>query len=133
MLWTLCWMFLAGRATMRFPTVLTEMRVVLGRQTTVAVITPSGDPAWVEALGPLLRQGVAPTAILLDPASFGGQGDLSTVRSMLAGLGVPAHVIAQGYPFRPSPRTQRQAGTWEFRVTPLGRVVVVRRPREAMP
>jgi uncharacterized protein (DUF58 family) len=113
-------------------TVLAEMRTVLGRRTTVAVITPSGDPAWVEALGPLLRRGVAPTAILLDPASFGGQGDLSPVRSMLAGLGIPAHVIAQGYPFRPSPRTQRQAGMWEFRVTPLGRVVVVRRPREAM-
>ena len=114
-------------------TVLTEMRTVLGRRTTVAVITPSSDPAWVEALWPLLRRGVAPAAILLDPASFGGQGDLSTVRGMLAGLGIPAHVIAQGYPFRPSPRTQRQAGTWEFRVTPLGRVVVVRRPREAVP
>jgi uncharacterized protein (DUF58 family) len=114
-------------------TVLTEMRAVLGRQTTVAVITPSGDPAWVEALGALLRRGVAPTAILLDPASFGGQGGLSPVRGMLAGLGVPVHVIAQGYPFRPSPRTQRRAGMWEFRVTPLGRVVVVRRPREAMP
>jgi len=114
-------------------TVLTEMRALLGRRTTVTVITPSGDPAWVEALGPLLRRGVAPTAILLDPASFGGQGDLSPVRSMLAGLGIPAHVIVQGYAFRPSPRTRRRAGTWEFRVTPLGRVVVVRRPREAMP
>jgi hypothetical protein len=114
-------------------TVLTEMRALLGRRTTVAVITPSGDPAWVEALWPLLRRGVAPTAILLDPASFGGQGDLSPVRSMLAGLGIPAHVIAQGYPFRPSPRTHRQGGTWEFRVTPLGRVIVMQRPREAMP
>jgi uncharacterized protein (DUF58 family) len=114
-------------------TVLTQMRGVLGRRTTVTVITPSADPAWVEALWPLLRHGVAPTAILLDPASFGGQGDLSPVRGMLAGLGIPAHIIPQGYPFRPSPRTQRQAGTWEFRITPLGRVVVVRRPREAVP
>jgi uncharacterized protein (DUF58 family) len=114
-------------------TVLTEMRALLGRRTTVAVITPSDDPAWVETLWPLLRRGVAPTAILLDPASFGGQGDLSPVRGMLAGLGIPAHVIAQGYPFRPSPCTHRQGGTWEFRVTPLGRVIVTQRPREAMP
>ncbi|MBM4465968.1 MAG: DUF58 domain-containing protein [Chloroflexi bacterium] len=113
-------------------TVLTEMRAVLGRRTTVAVITPSGAPAWVEALWPLLRQGVAPTAILLDPASFGGQGDLSVVRSMLAGLGIPAHVVAQGYPFRFSPPTRREGGAWEFKTTATGRVVVVRRPREAM-
>jgi uncharacterized protein (DUF58 family) len=113
-------------------TVLTEMRAVLGRRTTAAVITSSGDPAWVEALWPLLRQGVTPMAILLDPASFGGQGDLSVVRSMLAGLGIPAHVIYQGHPFRLSPRTRREEGAWEFRTTATGRVVVVRRPREAM-
>lgn len=113
-------------------TVLTEMRAVLGRRMTVAVITPSGDPAWVEALWPLLRRGVAPTAILLDPASFGGQGNLSVVRSMLAGLGIPAHLIYQGHPFRLSPRTRQRAGRWEFRTTATGRVVVVQRPREAM-
>ena len=113
-------------------TVLTEMRAVLGRRTTVAVITPSGDPAWVEALSPLLRQGAAPTAILLDPGSFGGQGDLSVVRSMLARLGIPAHVIAQGHPFRLSPRTQRRGGKWEFKTTATGRVIVVQRPREAV-
>lgn len=114
-------------------TVLTEMRAVLGRRTTVAVITPSGDPAWVEALWPLLRRWVAPTAILLDPVSFGGEGNLSVVRSMLARLGIPAHVIAQGHPFPLSHRTRRGGGRWEFRTTATGRAVVVQRPREAMP
>jgi uncharacterized protein (DUF58 family) len=113
-------------------TVLTEMRAVLGRQTTAAVITPSCNPAWVEALGPLLRRGVAPTAILMDPASFGGQGDLSPVRGMLAGLGIPAHIVARGYPFRPSSRTHRQGGTWKFKTTATGRVIVTQRPREAV-
>jgi uncharacterized protein (DUF58 family) len=114
-------------------TVLTEMRTVLGRRTTVAVITASGDPAWVEALWPLLRRGVAPTAILLDPASFGGQGNLSLVRSMLAGLSISAHIIYQGHPFRLSPRPRREGGAWEFRTTATGRVIVMRRPQEAMP
>jgi len=112
-------------------TVLTEMRAVLGRRTTVAVITPSGDPAWVEALWPLLGRGVAPTAILLDPASFGGEGDLSVVRSMLAKLGIPAHIIYQGHPFRLSPRTRRGGGRWEFKTTATGRAIVVQRPRLA--
>jgi uncharacterized protein (DUF58 family) len=114
-------------------TVLTEMRAVLGQRTTVAVITPSSDPAWVEALSPLLRRGVAPTAILLDPASFGGEGDMSIVRGMLAGLGIPAHLIVQGYPFRPLPRTQQAGGAWEFKITATGRAIATQRPREAMP
>ena len=113
-------------------TVLNEMRAVLGRQTTVAVITPSGETAWVEALWPLLRQGVAPTAVLLDPVSFGGRGDLSVVRSMLAGLGIPAHVVAQGHPFHLSLRTRRRGGRWEFKTTATGRAIVVQRPREAV-
>ena len=114
-------------------TVLTEMRAVLGRQTTVMVITPSANPAWVEAVGWLLYRDVIPTAVLLDPHSFGGQGDLSPVRSMLARLGVPTHMISQGYPFRLSAQTEQQARAWEFKVTPLGRVIAVRTPREAAP
>jgi hypothetical protein len=80
-----------------------------------------------------LRQGVAPTAILLDSASFGGQGGISVVRGMLANLGIPAHVVAQGHPFRLSPRIRREEGAWEFRITATGRAVVTRRPREAKP
>lgn len=114
-------------------TVLTEMRAVMGQRTTVAVITPSDDPAWVEALSPLLRRGVAPTAILLDPASFGGEGDTSVVRGMLARLGIPAHLVVQGYPFRPLSRTRQEGGAWEFKITATGRAIVTQRPREAMP
>jgi uncharacterized protein (DUF58 family) len=114
-------------------TVLTEMRAVLGRQTTVMVITPSANPAWVEAVGWLLYRDVVPTAILLDPATFGGQENLSLVRSILARLGVPTHMISQGYPFLLSARTEQQVRAWEFKVTPLGRVIAVRTPREAVP
>jgi len=112
-------------------TVLTEMRAVLRQRTTVVVITPSGDPVWVEALSSLLRQGVASTAILLDPASFGGRESIAPVRSMLAGMSIPAHIIAQGYPFRFSLRTRRPGGAWEFKTTATGRVIVTQRPREA--
>lgn len=118
--------------------VLDAMRPALGRDATLAVITPSTDPSWVEALASFLHRGITPVAILLDPASFVGPdergpgGNLSAVRDMLAALGVPTHVIAQGYPFRPLPRP-RDEGRWEFKTTPLGRAVVVRRPRKAQP
>jgi uncharacterized protein (DUF58 family) len=111
--------------------VLTETRSVLGRQTTVIVITPSIEPAWVESLGWLLYQGVVPEVVLLDPASFGGSTGLDVVRGMLAQLAIPTHIVRQGYPFRRGEMQQQQVANWEFRVTPLGRAIAVRSPREA--
>lgn len=113
--------------------VLEEMRTILGHRTTVALITPSADPSWVESLWPLLQQGISLTAVLLDPASFGGQGDLSVVRSMLAGLGAAVHIVPRGYPFRYSAHMRLPAGRWEFKATASGKVVVTQRPREVAP
>jgi uncharacterized protein (DUF58 family) len=111
--------------------VLSEMREGLGRQATVMVITASSDPKWVEAIPGLLHQGTVPTAILLDPVTFGGVGDLGPVRSMLGSMGIATHVIAQGYPFVPSEGMDQRRATWEFKLTPFGRAIAVRSPREA--
>jgi uncharacterized protein (DUF58 family) len=91
------------RAGGRWPLhrVLAEMDRNLGRGTILAVITPSLDPSWVAGLLPPMRRGVAPTVLLLDPATFGGQGDATALIGLLADFGVPAERIVQGMPFRP--------------------------------
>jgi len=73
---------------------MTRMQGGLGRRAALALITPSGDRGWVEALWPLLRRGLRPAALLLDPSAFGGEGGISAVRRALAGLGVPVHVVS---------------------------------------
>ncbi len=121
----------AGRPLAAVLASLAALRSTLGREATLVVITPSCDPAWVEALASIVHRGVAVTAVLLDPASFDERGgDLAPVRDMLAGLGVLTHTIGRGHPFRLHPRA-RAEGNWEFKVTPMGRAVAVRRPREA--
>jgi uncharacterized protein (DUF58 family) len=42
----------------------------LEQYTSLIIITPAVDTAWVEALVPLLRRGAIPTVLLLDPVSF---------------------------------------------------------------
>jgi len=44
--------------------------LALDQYTSLVIITPALDTAWVEALVPLLRRGVIPTVLLLDPVSF---------------------------------------------------------------
>jgi uncharacterized protein (DUF58 family) len=107
--------------------VLREMDRNLGRGTTLAVITPSCEPEWVAGLLPPMRRGVAPTVALLDPNTFGGEGNVDGLTALLADLGVSCHHIVQGMPFKPVVAHQR-IGRPELKVLPgTGRVIVVDR------
>jgi hypothetical protein len=74
-----------------------------------------------------MRRGVAPTILLLDPNSFGGQGNVEAITGLLADLGVPVEWITQEMPFRPMFEHER-SGPPELKVLPgTGRVIVVDR------
>jgi uncharacterized protein (DUF58 family) len=127
------WRILEALATVRaggqwpLGRVLGEMDRNLGRGTTLAVITPSCNPAWVAGLVAPMRRGVAPTILLLDPNSFGGQGNVEAITGLLADLGVPVEWITQEMPFRPMFEHER-SGPPELKVLPgTGRVIVVDR------
>jgi uncharacterized protein (DUF58 family) len=120
----------------RLSEVIHGMRDSLGQGTTVLVITPSCEPDWVDALLPLTRFGIAPTVVLLDAESFtAGEHPtpsigVSRMRELLAEANITVHIIQQGYPFQHVLPPERR-GFWEFKVSPLGRAVLVRRPEEA--
>lgn len=108
---------------------LARARPRFGERTSLVIVTPNVGGDWVEALWPLLRRGAIPTVLLLDPSSFGGTGDASRTSALLSGLGITSYVITRDLLDRPESRPGRQ-GQWEWRVTPLGRAVTTRRPRE---
>lgn len=108
---------------------LNRVRPRLGERTSLILITPNLDRHWVEALWHLLRRGAIPTVLLLEPASFGGNGDASGISALLSGLGITCYVITQDLLDRPEAQPGRQGG-YEWRVSPLGRAMTVRRPQE---
>jgi uncharacterized protein (DUF58 family) len=123
--------------------VLRGMKENLRRGATILAITASCEPDWVNELLPLTRLRTAPTVVLLDPDSFSPSALASSetrspqpgpraqaMRGLLSDASVTTHIIRQGFPFRPIVPPQRR-GHWEFKVTPLGRAVVVRRPERA--
>lgn len=125
------WRILQALATVRaggqwpLERVLAEMDRNLGRGTTLAVITPSCDPAWVGSLLSPMRRGVVPAVILLDPVSFGGQGNIQALIALLADLGITSHQIGKGASFTPIVKHKR-IGRPEYKVLPgTGRVIVV--------
>jgi len=66
-----------------------------GRHTTVVVVTPSTDEAWVAGLGALQHRGVKVAAILLEPETFGGAGRTLEVFASLVANEVFTYVVKQ--------------------------------------
>jgi len=102
--------------------VISRLQPSLSQHTSIVIITPSTSTDWVESLVPLLRRGAVPTILLLDPASFGGAGDMAQVESALMGLNVAHYRITKDILDRPEIRPGRQ-GRWGWRVLGTGRAV----------
>ena len=64
-----------------------------GRHTTVVVITPSTDEAWVEGLGVLQQRGVKLAAILIEPSTFGSTESSLGVFASLAASDVFTYMV----------------------------------------
>jgi uncharacterized protein (DUF58 family) len=67
----------------------------LGHHTSLVVITPSLDPGWTEELVRLSRQGIVSTVLLLDPASFGEEADITTARKLLIDQGIYHTIVTR--------------------------------------
>jgi len=106
---------------------LARARPAFRRGASLVVITPAVDGEWIAPLLPLLKGSVAPTVLLLDPASFGGVGDVGRVQALLADLGVVPYVVTPDLLDRPEARPGTR-GQWEWRFLPDGRAIPVRQP-----
>ena len=106
---------------------LARMPPGFGRMSSLIIITPDVDGGWVNSLIPLLRRGVVPTVLLLDPISFGGTSNAAGLRRLLSNVGAAHILVTRQLLDRPEARPGRQ-GRWEWRVSATGRAVPVRRP-----
>lgn len=103
---------------------LRRVRTNIARGLTVTIITPACTPDWPVELLALKRYGVAATTILLDPASFGGNGNAQAMRSLLADLDIGCQIIRHGVSLPPVFKVERQ-GPPEYRIGAPGRAIRV--------
>ena len=108
---------------------LERARPSFGRGASLVIITSNVEGDWIQALLPLLWSGVTPTVLLLDPASFGGTGDVNSPLALLSSLGIARYVITRDLLDRPEARPGR-AGHWEWRSLGTGRAIPIRRPSD---
>jgi uncharacterized protein (DUF58 family) len=113
--------------------VLARTRPALKQRSSLVIITPDVGGSWLDSMVLLMQRGIVPTVLLLDLASFGGEGDrmLSIARNQtlasLSELGVTHYLITPDLLDRPEARPG-QIGQW--RRTPQGRWKPKFHPRE---
>jgi uncharacterized protein (DUF58 family) len=109
--------------------VLRRARSSIHRRISLVIITADAGGDWLEALLPFAWSGSQPTVLLLDPVSFGGQGNASNLTSALIPSGIPLYPISLELFDRPEAHPGT-AGRWEWRITATGRAVPIRRPKD---
>ena len=82
------------------------------------IISPNIRGRWLSALVPLMRRGLVATVLLLDQASFGGEGDPGPKVASLEAMEIAHYLITPDLLDRAEARPGR-VGQW--RRTPQGR------------
>ncbi len=68
----------------------------LTRGTTLVIVTSSLDSAWVQEAQILMRRGIRPVCVLIDPFSFSGSKPSDEIRALLRLAKIPTMVISMG-------------------------------------
>jgi uncharacterized protein (DUF58 family) len=103
---------------------LSSVRPTLGRATSLIIITPDENSGWLAGLLPLLWQGAVPTVMLLDPRSFGGEGDQKGLSTLLHRWGIQRRVITPDLLDRPEAHPGNK-GQWNWRISPTGKAIAL--------
>jgi uncharacterized protein (DUF58 family) len=95
----------------------------------LVIITPNVEADWAAPLLQLVRIGITPTLLLLDPLTFGGTGSTAAAEGLLNEHGIAHTIIRSDLLNRPEAQPGRQ-GKWEWRVLGRGKAVAIRKPAD---
>jgi uncharacterized protein (DUF58 family) len=110
---------------------LAEAKHAIRRGASLIVITSSVDAGWIAPLLQLVENGIIPTALLLDPVSFGSTASIKEVDRILADRGISHALIPPELFDRPEAHPGQQ-GRWEWQIVGPGKVVAVHRPAKTV-
>jgi len=105
---------LAGRGPLELSKLLAESRSILKMNPSLILITANTEPDWIAHLAPLIRRGIVPTVLLLDPTSYDSSAHLPGADELirvLAEMGVSVFTFHASMFDRPEMRPGTR-GRW---------------------
>jgi uncharacterized protein (DUF58 family) len=116
---------LARPGELRLEHLLARNRQMIGRNTSLVVITASTNLSWLDPMLLLMRQGVTPTVILIFTEQTYSQ--LQAAHQILVSQGIKTYLLDQAAIVPPTP--EEAAGRWEWYVTGTGKAVAIHKPK----
>jgi uncharacterized protein (DUF58 family) len=111
---------------------LASMRKLITSRDLVIVVTPSMQSDWMFSLAQMTHHFAEREAwaFLLDPTSFGMDGNTKAVQEQAAAMGISTRIVQRG-DIQPQLGGMGALRRWEYLTLGTGRVVVKNRPRLA--
>jgi len=109
-------------------TLLQKSRNSFRQAASLIIITPDISWAWWEALLWLRAKGMIPTVLLIDPHSFGNDGDVRVLFRQLRNEGIRSYIITADM-FEKQIKVKERP-LWEWRVFGTGYAVPVKKPKD---
>lgn len=106
---------------------LVEARHSVRRGASLIIITPNTGEAWVSRMIHLVKVGITPTVLLLDPSTFGGSTSSQKIDSLLAKHAIPHTTITNELLDKPEAHPGEQ-GKWKWSIVGPGKAIPVNRP-----
>jgi uncharacterized protein (DUF58 family) len=107
---------------------LQKSRPLFHQTASLVIITPDVRPDWWDSLLWFKSKGMIPTILLIDPSSFGGEGDPHTLLRRLQNAGITSYVI-QAEMFADQLEVEQEP-LWEWRVFGTGYAVPIKKPAD---
>lgn len=104
-----------------------KMQAALGKHHSLLIITASTQVNWIKSLPSLIKRGVIPTILLMDPKDFDENESMEAVVSMLGQLDVRHYIIPRGL-IEPAHIDPAPSDKWTWRATPTGQFIPVKNP-----
>jgi uncharacterized protein (DUF58 family) len=102
-----------------------KMSPALGKHHSLLIITASPHTDWIKSLPALVKRGVIPTVLLMDPSSFNNAASIEHSASVLGGRSIRYHIIPRGF-IEPPQTSAAPSEKWTWRATSAGQFVPVK-------
>jgi uncharacterized protein (DUF58 family) len=102
---------------------LRQLRPRESARSSLILITPEVNGRWLEPLLMLMRRGIQPTVLLLDPISYGGQTAPARLSAQLMDCGISQYLITRDLLNRPELHPGTPDGI-KWKITPRGRAII---------
>jgi uncharacterized protein (DUF58 family) len=120
---------LAYPGTLALSDLLKNAQKSIHHGASLIIITPNVKADWAAAMLQLVKIGITPTVLLLDPRSFGGTETTTGAEALFNDHGISYKVIESDLLNRPEAHPGQQ-GKWEWRVLGRGKAIAIRKPAD---